>query len=335
MRLKLYRAPAMAAAMRQVRAELGPEALILSSRRVADGVEITAGLEADDPLPPTAPPTAPPNPPPANPRAPAPRTPAPRTPAPRTPAPPPATPQALALAFHGASPGLQRKLSAGPLPFALAAVLRFADIPLAAGSPPLLLAGPPGAGKTLSIVRLATRLVMAGTMPLVITADGQRAGATEQLAAFTRVLGLTLLVASQPAALARALARRQDGAPVLIDAPGADLFDPAQRDALAGLAAATGAGIALVLPAGLDPGEAAEIAAGHADLGARLLVATWLDTARRLGSVLAAAEAGLALAEAGIGPGAADGMVKLTPDLLSRRLLQHPATARRIVEEVT
>ena len=50
MRLKLFRAPAMAAAMAQVRAELGPDALILGTRRVAGGVEITAALEPDDPL---------------------------------------------------------------------------------------------------------------------------------------------------------------------------------------------------------------------------------------------------------------------------------------------
>ena len=296
MRLKLYRAPTMAAAMRLVRGELGPDALILSSRRVPDGMEVTAGLEPGEA--------------------------------------PSATPQVTALEYHGASPALRRKLSAGPLPFALATVLRFAALPLAANLPPLLLAGPPGAGKTLSAVRLATRLVMAGTPPLVITADGQRAGATEQLAAFTRVLGLNLLVASQPAALQKALTHRQGGAPVLIDAPGADLFDPAQRNALVELIHATSARIALVLPAGLDPAEAADIAAAHAHLGANLLVATKLDVARRLGSILAAAEAGLALAEAGIGPGAADGMVPLTPDLLSRRLLQQPAAALPIPEPV-
>ena len=82
--------------------------------------------------------------------------------------------------------------------------------------------------------------------------------------------------------------------------------------------------MALVLPAGLDPAEAADIAAAHAAQGAELLIATKLDVARRIGSVLAAAEAGLACAEAGIGPGAADGMVPLTPDLLSRRLMKLP-----------
>ena len=56
MRLKLYRAPAMAEAMARIRAELGNDALILSTRRVGDGVEITAALEPDDPPPPLTPP---------------------------------------------------------------------------------------------------------------------------------------------------------------------------------------------------------------------------------------------------------------------------------------
>ncbi len=175
---------------------------------------------------------------------------------------------------------------------------------------------------------------MAGTPPLVVTADGQRAGATEQLAAFTRVLGLKLLVASSPAALQRALTHRAGGAPVLVDSAGADPYDPGQVAALAALAAAIDARIALVLPAGMDPAEATDIAAAHRDFGADLLVATKLDVARRIGSVLAAAEAGLTLAEAGIGPGAADGMVSLTPDLLARRLLQVPLSIALLKREV-
>lgn len=278
----------MADAMRQVRAELGPDALILSSRRVGDGVEITAALE---------------------PPAPAPVDPA----------------RQHALTWHAVPPAIAARLQAGPLAFALSAALRFAPLKLAAGAAPLLLTGPPGAGKTLTCARLATRLVMAGAKPMVITADGRRAGAIEQLAAFTRLLGLNLLVASQPATLARALARREAGAPVLIDTPGIDAFDPAQRDEIATLAAAADAATALVLPAGLDPAEAADLAQAHALSGAAMLVATRLDSARRLGGVLAAAGVGLPLAEAGIGPGAADGLVPMTPELLADRLTRTPA----------
>lgn len=286
MRLKLYRAPKMAEAMARLRAELGPDALILGTRRVADGVEITAALESDPVLPP-----------------------------------PPDPARRAALDYHAVPPALHARLPPGPLEPALADLFAFAPLPLDAPRP-ILLVGPPGAGKTLTVARLATRLVMTGILPMAITADAKRAGATEQLAAFTRVLGIELTVAGNPVALGRALTRRRPDAPVLIDGPGSDPFDAAQRQELAGLAAAADAEVALVLPAGLHPEEAAELAAAYAETGATLLVATRLDLGRRLGGILAAAHAGrLALAEAGVGPGAADGLVPLTPALLAARLL--------------
>ncbi len=287
MRMKLYRAPGVAEAMARVRAELGPEALILATRRVADGVEVTAALEPEDAVPPPADPER----------------------------------QRL-LAWHGVPSPLAERLMGGTLASALGQALPFGRLDLDGdGTSPLLLAGPPGAGKTLTVARLATRLVMAGSAPLIITTDGRRAGATEQLAAFTRLLGLTLIVASHPATLARALLRRPPGAPVLIDAPGTDPFDPAQSDEVAGLAATADAVTALVLPAGLDPAESADLAVAFAAAGASLLVGTRIDLAQRLGGLLAAADAGrLAFAEAGIGPGAADGLAALTPALLAERL---------------
>ena len=291
MRLKLYRAPTVTAAIAQVRRELGAEALILSTRRVSDGVEVTAALEAEvaAPPPPAPPPTASP------------------------------------LAWHGITPDLLARLEAGPLPGTLAAVFTFGALPLACDAAPLLLTGPPGAGKTLTVARLATRLTLQGRPPLVITADGRRAGAAEQLAAFTRVLGLPLLVADEPVALSRALARRQDGAPVLIDTPGLNPFDAAEREELAGLAAAAAATPVLVLPAGLDPAEAADLAAAFAAIGTTLLIVTRVDLARRLGGMLAAAATGHALTEVGVGPGAADGLQPLTAAWLAERLQAVPA----------
>jgi flagellar biosynthesis protein FlhF len=289
-RLKLYRAPTAGEAIALIRAELGADALILNTRRVADGVEITAALEPPEPLPP----------------------------------PPPDARAGAALRFHGVTEALAQRLAGASLRASLAAHLSFEPLALQRGGPPLLLAGPPGAGKTLTVARLATRLVMNGTTPLVVTADGRRAGATEQLAAFTRLLGLNLVVASHPVALARAIASRPEGMPALIDLPGSDPFLAQEREELAGLAATAGGDIVTVLPAGLDPAEASDLAAAYAEAGARLLVATRLDLARRIGGVLSAADAGLALAEAGISPGAADGLVPLTPELLAGRLLQVP-----------
>ncbi len=290
MRLKLFQAPNMTEAMALVRSSLGPDALILSTRRVAGEVEVTAALE----------------------------------PALDEPPPPPLADPArdAALAWHGVPPGLVKALAPGRLADALPGTLLFGALPLD-GAAPLLVAGPPGAGKTLTVAKLATRMVMAGRTPLVVTADGQRAGAPEQLAAYTRLLGLTLVVASTPAPLRRALARGQD-APVLIDTPGLDPFDPSARDDLLALAAASGAVTALALPAGLDPAEAHELAEAFAEAGTSLLIATRLDLSRRLGGVLAAASARLTLTEAGTGPGAADGLQPLTPELLASRLTIPP-----------
>jgi flagellar biosynthesis protein FlhF len=293
-RLKLFRAATASEAIARVRAELGADALILNTRRVADGVEVTAALEPEEPPP---------------------STPTPVPTAGRT---------GGALRFHGVPETLARRLGGASLRAALASALAFEALPLQRGGPPLLLAGPPGAGKTLTVARLATRLVMAGTTPLVVTADGRRAGATEQLAAFTRLLGLNLVVASHPVTLARAIAGRPEGAPALVDLPGSDPFVAQEREELAAMAATAAGRVVAVLPAGLDPAEAEDLAAAYAEAGARLLVATKLDLARRIGGVLAAADAGLALSEAGVSPGAADGLVPLTPELLASRLLQVP-----------
>ena len=296
MRVKLYRATEIAAAMARIRVELGPDALILSTRKVAEGVEVTAALETPDPGPPER----------ADPG------------------------RAALLAWHGIPPRLAAALGTGRLEAALAAALRFASLPLDPTAPPLLLIGPPGAGKTLTIARLATRLVLAGAAPRIVTADGERAGAVEQLAAFTRLLDLDLLAAATPEALGRAMERARAGAasgPVLIDTPGLDPFAPAARAALAALIGAAGGTVALVLPGGMDPAESADLASCYAEAGATRLIATRLDLARRLGGVLAAAEAGgLALAEAGIGPGAADGLAALTPALLARLLERTPSS---------
>lgn len=286
MRLKLFHAAKMAEAMASVRAQLGPDALIIATRRVSGGVEVTAALEPSPPRPEEA-------------------------------------ERDTLLEFHDIPGRLRARLGRGPLEKALGACFRFEPLPVGADDPPLLFAGPPGAGKTVTVARLATRLVLGKVAPLVITADGQRAGAVEQLAAFTRLLGIELVVANHPGTLVRALERRRPGAPVLIDTAGMDPRDPAERAALDGLIAAAGASVALVLAGNGHPLEGAELAAAFAEAGANLLVATRLDQTRRLGPILIAADAGrLAFAEAGIGSGAADGLVPLTSSFLAERLSQ-------------
>ncbi len=286
----------MSDAMAQLRAELGEDAVLLSTRRIAGGVEVTAAQDQDDEPLMIAPDAVP------NHRA----------------IPPD-------LARHNVPAALAHRLAEGRLAAALDNVLGFARLPL--GPAPLLLAGPPGAGKTLTAAKLATRLVLAGKPPLLISADGRKAGAAEQLAAFARVLDLPLAIAGGPAALGKALARRGAGQPVLVDLPGCDPFDPAGARTLAAMLEVAKGACVLVLPAGLDPEEAAETAGAFRLLGCRHLLPTRLDCARRLGSVLAAAAVGLPLTEAGTGPDASGGLEPLTPEGLARRLAAPAAHA--------
>jgi flagellar biosynthesis protein FlhF len=295
MRLRTIRAARMSDAMAMLRAELGEEAVILATRRISGGVEVTAGQEAEDEPFLIAPGSTP-----------------------EIALPP-------VLRRHNLPVALAQRLAGAPLPLALAQEFRFAPLPVEAG--PLLLAGPPGGGKTLTCAKLATRLLLAGTPPLLVSADGRRAGAAEQLAAFARVLSLPLSVAGTPGSLAKALARRAPGQPVLVDMPGCDPFDDAGARRHAALAEAARGAAVLVLPAGLDVEEAAETARAFHLLGCRHLLPTRLDAARRLGGVLAAAAAAdLVLTEAGTGQEVAAGLVRLDAEWLARRMMEGVGT---------
>lgn len=289
MRLRVFRARNASLAIAAAREEMGEEAVVLGTRRVGGGVELTVALEAAEPelIPPVSAP-------------------------------------AFDLARHNLPAPL--RFAGASLADALAARLEFAPLP---EERPILLVGPPGAGKTLSCAKLAARATLAGHRPLVVTADGTRAGAVEQLAAFTRLLGVPLAVAAQPEVLTKAMQARQPGQPAFIDGFGCDPFDAAQAERLHRLAQAAEAAPVLVLPAGLDAEEAAELARAFHLLGARHLLPTRLDMARRWGSVLAAAAVGLALTEAGTGPQVAAGLQPLTPAWLAERLATGPQRENR------
>ena len=191
---------------------------------------------------------------------------------------------------------------------------------------PLLLAGPPGAGKTASVAKLAAAAVLDGRPVRVVTADTRRAGGIEQLAGLLAPLELRPEPAQAPADLRRLVAAAE-GAMLLIDSPGLNPFRPADLGALSSLVEASRAEPVLVLPAGLGVADSAEIAETYRALGARRMLATKLDAARRLGGLLAAADVGLAFAEAGIGPTIGQGLSPLSAGGLARLLLRHQELA--------
>jgi flagellar biosynthesis protein FlhF len=150
---------------------------------------------------------------------------------------------------------------------------------------PLMLVGPPGAGKTLTIAKLATKATMSKRLVTVISTDIERAGGMEQLAAFTRLLKLNLVEIEDPHALQDAIGM-QKGAHIFIDTAGRNIFNQIERQQLQSIITAAGGEATLTLPAGLDASEAVDMAREFAGLGATRLLVTRMEMVKRLGSVL-------------------------------------------------
>ncbi len=201
MRLKSYTAATMAEAMSLVREELGENAIIVSTQRSSDGqgVHITAALEepgSDDDVA-------------------------------KALADEDSTPFAErvreALTYHGVPPRLiekmivtARSVEVGSPTMACAAALEdhcdFAPLPERKAPRPFMLVGPPGSGKTITVAKLAARARLAGRPVGVITTDTVRAGAVEQLTAFTSILEVEINQVRGPDMLPQAASGRCDDA---------------------------------------------------------------------------------------------------------------------------
>lgn len=185
-----------------------------------------------------------------------------------------------------------------------------------------MIVGPPGAGKTLAVAKLATRAVLDGMRPAVITTDTIRAGGLEQLAAFTKLLRVDLQKAKDAQELRECLKTVRKADQVFIDTGGLNPFSQQEMRDLARLISAGDIEPVLAMPAGLDADEAGDIARSYGTLGVRTMIPTRLDIARRLGGVLSSAHhGGMVLADASHTPKVADGLIPMSPETLARYLM--------------
>ncbi len=321
MRLKSFTAMTMAEAMEMVRAELGDGAIIVSTQRAAGqkGVRVTAALEAQDAdlavagmLEEGAPMGV-------------------------------AEKVRDALEGHGVPKRLQERLInaaratelADPTlacAAALDAGFAFAHLPEHTAPRPFMLVGAAGSGKSIAVAKLAARSVLKQRRVSVITCDNIRAGAVEQLAAFTRILEINLIRAKGPDSLRRAVDQTVVGMfdLTLIDSPGLNPFKQSDMDYLQELIEAANVEPILVMAAGGDPAEAGEIAEAFGAVGATRLLISRLDMTRRLGSMLVAAEAaGLALCDVSSSPHVAGGLAPITAISLARLIVPQPSAPQQ------
>jgi len=234
------------------------------------------------------------------------------------------------LRGHGLTPALVERLSelaTAPVHtqrlvdrLAVAVAAHFHFLPLEeALAAPILLYGKAGAGVSTLAAKLAARFDEREV--LVISTEGHGADTTAQLAENLDVLGLPLAFAADASAL-RSIVAGANGRKVVIDAGAGALSDSAAAGRIQKLVEASGAQGTLVLSAHAETDDAIAIARTAARIGTQRLIVTQFDTARHIGSTLAAAEAGkLALVAASVTPHFAFGIRSLSPENVARRLM--------------
>lgn len=321
MRLKIYTGRTIKAAMEKVRDDLGEDAIIINvDENAPGGVRISAAYE--DPI--IASETLVED-------------------TPEAPAPVAAHYSADALAktlrFHGVPTALQKKVEeaaaangADELDHGLAAglegLLNFSGL---ARNPsrPIMLVGPPGAGKTLTIAKMAAQAAIMGKSVKLYSTDLIRSAGVAQLEMLCDKLDLMVTTADSPQEL-RFLVRQDTAADVsLIDTTGVNAYSLEDAERIARFAAQSGAEPVFVLPAGIDALEAAEQAHVFGSLGVKRMLVTRLDGARRFAGVITALYKGrMSLAGLSSSPYLADGLIDATALNLARFLLSKPDPAK-------
>lgn len=311
MRLKTFHAETMPAAIALVREQLGEEAIIVTTHteEATGAVRVTAAIDADDEYLPDE------------------------------------MVEELdlleivfdALRRHGTPPLLTDHLVdlASQIPaedpvLALAGALdarfNFHPLPTVKAARPLLLVGPPGAGKTVACAKIAARAVLAGRSACLISADRLRAGAEAQLKHYADKLGAPFVTADSNAALKAAIEKCHGNDLTLIDTTGTNPYSAEDLARLADLVVGQDAEVLLVLNAGRNAEDCEDAVDAFRSLEPTRLVVTGLDLSRRYGGLLAAAESGgLAFSDVSATPEIAEGLIALNPVSLAR--LFGPGTA--------
>jgi flagellar biosynthesis protein FlhF len=151
--------------------------------------------------------------------------------------------------------------------------------------------GPTGAGKTTTIAKLAARWCMLhGSQDLaLVSTDGYRIGAREQLNTYARILGVPMHAANTGKELGRVIERLKSKKLILIDTAGMGPRDVRLTEQLAALRlGAARAKVLLALPAQGEGNALDEIVCAFAGIKPAASIITKVDEAASLGAVISA-----------------------------------------------
>ena len=192
--------------------------------------------------------------------------------------------------------------------------------------------GPPGAGKTTALVKMAARHSLASRRPsLIISADTQRVAASEPLRSYAAILGAAFVAVDSVRGLKQTIEEHPGKEWIWIDTPGwsgADSSDAAPL--MEFLASQPHIGTHLVLPASMRTADLAE--ATHRFLPARpaKLLFTRLDETHVYGPILnESARTGLPLSFYSAGPQIPDDLAAADPSEVANWIVRGMRASRK------
>jgi flagellar biosynthesis protein FlhF len=314
LKIRKYRAPTMREALAEAKRELGPDALILSTRELRRGVlgsevEVTAAIDDGSDGVENAPAAA---------YGPGSRA---HTPAfaASAPAPAPASNGLAEIDVERIIAPLRaelRSLRSMLRPMAdvgheitslREAVATAARTPAASAGPALeslagksltaptqrrvvVLVGPTGVGKTTTLAKLAAHAALVERRRVaIISLDDYRIGGAEQIRTYADLIGVPVELVSEPTRLRATIDRLRDAERIFIDTAGRS---PRDREAMWALERALGTladvEVHLCVAASTAPAQIDAIVARHKGLGACRLLFTKLDEAHDLAEIVRA-----------------------------------------------
>ncbi len=315
MKMKMFTGPTMDQVMAQIRAEMGPDAVILSTRDEDGHVEIRAAVERSHNARFTAPIFREQRP--EQTRLVFDQTRSDLTASLRWHGAPDAFSQMVAEAGSRLGAGLEQ---VGVLAAGLETILAFAPIqPNPEKS--LFLVGPHGSGKTTAAAKLARQFSSRREKLEPVSADFDASGQTARLAALT--LRPTVAAALSPDALIRLVRDRDDAAQrIVIDGPPFNPLDEGDMRRLRDLISHMNVEPILVISAETQPLDLEDNARAFGALGVRRAIVTRLDAVRRRGGAIAAiSSARLSIAQLGLTPSVGGGLAPASAARIARLLL--------------
>jgi flagellar biosynthesis protein FlhF len=224
--------------------------------------------------------------------------------------------------FAAVPKGSRRAASILTLRAALAGCLNDTAVGGEAFAPVEVFVGPPGAGKTTTIAKIAAQeRALHGRRLGLVAADGYRVGAVEQLRLYADIIGTTFRVVRGVAEMEQVFARPAPF-PVLVDTAGRSAGDRAAGSMFDLLSARRDVRTHLVIPAASRPADLERVLDATGTARPDRVVLTRLDECESPVPLVAALrERNLSVSYLGTGQRVPEDLVRATPPALAACLL--------------